>query len=1342
MFLGKNFLLLIFFGISGLCIAQIQPVTYLNDMSTNTINSITQDGYGFLWLGTDGGVGRFDGYTLEQQFQSEPGVSSEDITEIFNTSSGDMLIGTHHGAYLYKQLSNQLIHLQPAILKMYIYCFAEDEQHNYWMGTSSGIVILDRNFRVIRRLLNSSIRNYKINDILFADANKIFAGTANGMYLLTFKKGEDVKTAKIGVAELLKHGDVRKMYIDSYRYLWICVNEEILKTKLFDWGTNPSFETIAKNAESVVISKVGNELWFGTRGQGILRFVPQADNHPAQLPTLWIYEKDKSRIENTVLSIRQDKFDNVWIGSLNGFYVVPKEIRSPFMVLRNDPSDDNTPAHNTISSIIVGEDDGVWLATANGLNRFEWTNKEARKFHITHYLDNSLSENRIRDNKLQNIIEYSPGIFLLSTKSTIRFFNVAKHSFFSIPELDKKLNDFNMRYVSSSVKDRNSNIWLAFNVGGLGVIDTKTNQLYRITSPKLLESRIRSVICDHNNNIWFISEEQGLFKLRTAGEKFTVQSLQNFPMSEFGNAYLTALKEDHKGNIWIGTSQGIFIINPGGSIVRPDQMDNFKQNFYVKGFLEDATGVMWASSTKGIYKLSGADAEYYEPLPQRFFSKAQYIFGEAITNDGYLFLGGVNGLIIFNPKDISHNTIDIEPCISGFSILGKTVSPDKKHFKEDINLTRKIVLTYRDDQFSIDFSSLELIDAQTIKYAYRLSGFNQTWIITDAQRRVASYSNLPPGNYVFELKATNNSGIWMKSVRKLQIEVLPAPWKTWWAYTLYFLLISGIIFAVLRAIIVYKLLQHREEMSQWKINYYHNVLNTIKTPLSLIQAPLNNIIDNFDTLAGDKIKESLYIIQANAKRLSHFVRQLAEFRKIDLGKASLKLTEIDMIQFAQSVFNAFQPLAQEKGLNFVFESGISSAYVIVDAEKMEMILFNLISNAVKFTEQGGEITLSCSMDSSEEKLWIQLKDTGIGIEKENHERIFERFWTSDLSNPATQLKGTGIGLSLVKDFVELHGSKIFVQSAPNEGSAFKFYIRTDSKYKDMLRATQTVQQREVSPFYSTQHIGIEKYAYNISKKSSGLHLPLIYCIDSDTDLLKYLKNELSDMAEVEIFSSIPDAKKNISSRQPDLLILEAMFVNSTIGLEFCKQIKDDNYTNHILVIILSGLGSEEDKLKAYESGADAFILKPFDVSFLKMRIQSLLKLRSKVREKLKNELIVNPKEVEISSDKDLFLANAMNLIEENISSEDFGVDQLADKLNVTRSMLYRRFRMLVNQSPAEYIKIYRLKRAAQLLEQTSYNVTEVSAQVGFSDTRNFSKLFKEQYGVLPKSYSLSKKKKQ
>lgn len=1335
----------LFFG----CIAfpaDIQEVRLHNRMSTNSISAILQDNSGFLWLGTDDGLGRFDGYTLEPIKFNESNLLFDQISVLYKDRKGNILVGTRYGAYWYNQATTMLKAIYPTDMKTYIYCFAEDKTGNIWVGTDVGLFIFDSGFNLIRRLTSSKgLIGSKVNDILIISDTSFLLATENGLNYISHEKSttsHSIANVSVKNIELLIKGNVRKLFFDRSDYVWVCFNEEVLRIHKSELANKRNFVQIAQNIEASTIAQIQNEIWIGSRGQGIERFSLINPVLPVQLETWWIDKSNKSDIKNTILSIFQDKFMNVWVGSLDGFYVYPKVRERPFISVKNSAAVPNSPSSNTISAMLVDRYNAVWMATANGLNKFEWVDKQKKIYKIDRFIDSSTPVNLIRDNKLQNIIECEPDVILLSTKSTLRFFNIKNKKFYSDNIIDIQLNNYGMRYAYSSCKDKNSNIWLGFAEGGIGAINVKLQKVYRINSSQIDESRHRSIICDKAGCIWFTSDEQGLFRL-VLDNNLNIKSIRNFPPGVFDNSFLTSLKEDKKGNIWIGSSKGVFLMQPDNFKISKYLNENLKQSFYVKSFIEDTYGNIWVSSLKGVYRIStGNTVEYYEPNPNTYISKAQYIFGSVSTEDGFVFLGGVNGLTIFNAGELKPDSFDIKPCISSFTILGKSVSADPKHINLDINQAEEIVLTHRDFQFSIEFSAMQLFDAQTTKYAYRLIGFDTTWTYTDALSRITSYSNLKPGTYTFQLKATNSSGKWMKSELVLRIKVLPAPWKTWWAYTIYFAVLFLIVFFILRSIILYNNLKHKEELTQWKIRYYHNILNTIKTPLTLLQSPLTNIIDNFDTLTIDKIKESLHIIQTNTKRLSHFVKQLVEFRKIDIGKASLHLVEIDIVSFCKSMHETFLQLAESKNIAFTFNSNTSSHQVIIDVEKMELVLFNLLSNAIKFTNEGGRVSLNCIADPNNEKIWVSVEDTGIGIAKENLNQVFERFWTAEIPDTNSQLRGTGIGLSLVKDFIGLHESKITVQSTQGIGSTFKFFISTEKKYLELLRSSQTITQKEVKPLYTIQHVGIEKHASTFSKSTNNIHLPIVYCVDSDSDLLRYLKAELEDTCRVELFSTIPEVTKAMQKKHPNLIISEAMFVNSTLGFDFCKRIKSDNYTSHILFIILSGLGTEEDKLRAYEYGADAFVSKPFDINFLKVRIQLLLKMHFKVTEKIKKELLVNPKEVDVSSNSDLFLANVMNLIEEKYSEEKFDVDLLADNLNITRSMLYRRFRTVVNQSPAEFLKEFRLKRAALLLETTSHNVTEVAEQVGFNDVRYFSKQFRAQFGVLPKSYSMGKKKKQ
>lgn len=1315
-------------------------------MSTNSISAILQDNSGFLWLGTDDGLGRYDGYTLEPYIFKNSDSFFEQISVLYKDKKGNILIGTRYGAYRYNQLNTNLTAICPTDMKTYIYCFAEDKSGNIWVGTDAGLYIFDASFNLIRRLTASKgLSGNKVNDILFLTETSFLIATEHGLnYVVHNKPNSKVTISNVLIQkiELIKAGNVRKIFKDTKGYVWVCVNEEVLRFSSNKIGTNQIFSTIAHNIEASVIAQIQNEIWIGSRGQGVERFSIINPNTPIQLETWWIDTSNKSEIKNTILSIYQDKYKNVWIGSLDGFYVYPHIREKPFISLKNSTTSQNTPSSNTISSMLVDRYNAVWMATANGLNRFVWMDKQKKTYKIDRFIDTSTPQNLIRDNKLQNIIECEPDVILLSTKSTLRFFNTISKNFYSIKEIDSQLDSYGMRYAYASCKDKNGNIWFGFSEGGIAAINLKEKKVYKIISTQIDENRHRSIICDKSGAMWFTSDEQGLFRV-VVDNNLNIRSVRNFPPKIFDNSFLTALKEDEKGGLWIGGSKGVYKLSTENFEVTKFQNENLRQNFYVKSFIGDTYGNIWVTTLKGIYKISTENlVEYYEPNPNTYISKAQYIFGSTSTEDGFVFLGGVNGLTIFNSGELHPDLFEVKPCISSFTILGKSIYAVSNNISKDINITDEIVLTHRDFQFSIEFSSMQLFDAQTTKYAYRLLGFDSTWTYTDAQRRITSYSNLKPGKYYFQLKATNSSGKWMNSERELKITVLPAPWKTWWAYSIYIIILFVIVFFILRSIILFNNLKHKEEITQWKIRYYHNILNTIKTPLSLLQSPLTNIIDNFDNLAVDKIKESLYIIQTNTRRLSHFVKQLVEFRKIDIGKASLNYVETDLVAFCKSMYETFNQLAKSKNITFTFNTNVTAQLVIIDVEKMEMILFNLLSNAVKFTNENGNVSLNCSFDQVNDKIWISVVDDGIGIAKENLHQVFERFWTAELPDTNSQLRGTGIGLSLVKDFVELHESKIYVQSVYGKGSKFKFFISTKKEHLDNLRLIEPVSRKVVNPLYSIQHIGIEKNAHTILKTNSDNQLPLVYCVDSDSNLLGYLKNELQETCRVEVFSTIHEISKAIQRKHPNIIISEVMFVNSTLGFDFCRQIKSDNYTSHILFIILSGLGTEEDKLQAYEYGADAFVSKPFDISFLKIRIQLLLKMQYKVKEKIKNELLVNPKEVDVSSNSDLFLANVMKLIEENYNDESFEVDILAEKLNITRSMLYRRFKtVLNNQSPAEFIKEYRLKRAALLLETTSYNVTEVSEKVGYTDVRYFSKLFKDQFGVLPKSYSMGKKKK-
>jgi signal transduction histidine kinase/DNA-binding response OmpR family regulator len=724
------------------------------------------------------------------------------------------------------------------------------------------------------------------------------------------------------------------------------------------------------------------------------------------------------------------------------------------------------------------------------------------------------------------------------------------------------------------------------------------------------------------------------------------------------------------------------------------------------------------------------NVDFFE-LSEGNFSSINYTFGNCMTENGEIMLGGASGLIHFNPEEIVPDSTKQNV---QFCNLSTPNQQSNNNNNIGINNQNELTLSYKDQQFSISFSTLFYSAPETVKYSYRIRELGNDWIYLDAENTV-TFSNLPTGKYTLEVRSTTPSGFWQNDSRILMIHILPPWWRTTWAYLIYIILISLIAVLVLNWYRERQKLMHLNKLNHFKLTFYTNLLHSFKTPLSLMQAPLNNLILNHKKMDSEETEEMLNFLQRNTKRLTHTVLQLLEFRKIDRGKLTLQLSKSDIFILLNDVFNSFSKLAESKGINFTFSSDLSSQPLIFDFEKIETVLFNLLSNAFKFTDKGGNIELSAQLSSKGNELIISVTDSGIGIETEYQQKIFERFWQVYNDNPLL-IQGTGIGLALAKDFVEAHKGKIAVKSEFGKGSSFSFTLLLGNEHFGSDPIFQNEEGKVKKADYVEHYVEIENEIslHEIEDSIEEKHLPVVYVVDDNKEVLNFLYATLKKEYNVILFETPVKCQEEIAIQQPNLIITDVMFNGESLGYDLCKKVKKDIDLNYIPVMILSALPDENVKLNAYESGADAFIEKPFEINLLLIRISQLLKTREIVRDKMQREIIANPQNVVAVSLNNRFLSEVMSVIEENMDDEHFSLDDFARSMKVSRSILNSKMLSLTQQTPIEFMRNIRLKRAAQLLILNAYSVSEVSYKVGISDPRYFSTIFKKQFGVSPLQY--------
>jgi signal transduction histidine kinase/DNA-binding response OmpR family regulator len=611
-----------------------------------------------------------------------------------------------------------------------------------------------------------------------------------------------------------------------------------------------------------------------------------------------------------------------------------------------------------------------------------------------------------------------------------------------------------------------------------------------------------------------------------------------------------------------------------------------------------------------------------------------------------------------------------------------------------------------------------------------MEGFHQDWI-TDAGHREATFTNLDPGDYTLKVQASNSDGQWTGETAILKITVLPPFWRSTPAFLLYCLVLIGMLL-ITRWIIItrermnFKLEQQKIEverikaLDEMKISFFTNVSHEFLTPLTLILTPIERLLAK---ATNTEDKNHFKLIHRNAKRLLHLVNQLLDLRKIEVQKVKLNLTKGDIVSFVEELVYSFSDLSEKKHIQLAFKSAVPQLQIVYDQDKVEKIIFNLLSNAFKFTPESGKVSVEISRDPAEAFVKIDVTDTGIGIPVDKLNQIFERFFQNEMPDSIVN-PGSGIGLSITYEFVKMHGGFITVHSEPGKGSCFTVLLPA--------RLEHTSELAEIpSPEPEPKQISAEEKELENAK-------PVLLLVEDHEDFRTYLRDNLKNVYSVIEASNGKEGFQKAITLIPDLVVCDVMMPEMN-GVEFCRQLKSDPTISHVPVILLTARTSDEQKIEGFQSGADDYITKPFNFDVLQFRIKNLIDRRELFQKQFNKYLDVKASEVKITSLDEKFIQNAVRIVEENMANKDFSVEQMSRLLAVSRVLLYKKILSLTGKTPTDFIRTIRLQRAAQLLEKSQYTISEVAYQVGFNDPKNFSRHFKEQYHMLPSAYAAAKK---
>lgn len=1363
--------------------------TINNGLSQSLIYSIAQDHRGFMWFGTKDGLNRFDGYEF-RVFHHDPfdslSIADNTITALYTDSRGRLWVGTMNGSLdLYESRRNNFKHfLTDNAGKGNINSITEDPSGNLWIGTygngifklvfkprnQSGIpdavyhylnkpgdsTTINSNFIIdvfadrkggiwisttqglfqygqsnqpelrvtipklpvlkvaktffpkkvqydINKTRSVPFDSFNLGGARFVedDQNRMWIGTPAGLFLLD--QNENKLFFFDPIMPGLDRGNIRSVCRQAFtgtgkgkNTIWIgfVVGAGILDTKNFNLQlvtNDPGFnKSILPGSILSVFQDRAGCIWLGTSGFGLSEFDPNATLFP--MPE---YHSADGSFRTEDVSVRSffDTPDLLLLGANNSFMVADKNTS----VLKKVKFGGDPPSSDLVYSMVAENPGSCWMGTHSGLVLYNYENQTLRSYAT------GIQRNGQEDNRIFKLHRDKKGFLWCLTPYTLSKFDpqlkTFKHYFFDY----RPINGYSEPTYGDIYQDPQENFWLGTG-DGLIYFDITTKKFTRyvtnVSDPASLSfNEVRCVIPDPEypqKYLWVATAGGGLNKLDLRTKKF----IHFTEKDGLPNNVVYGILPDENGNLWMSTNKGISRFDPTTQIfVNYDANSGLQSNEFNSG---------------AFYK----------------------------NKDGSLFFGGINGFNVFSPASIGVNHNIPQLAFTGFNIFNRPVSLTDKNspLVYSITETKKIILPYKDNIISFQVAALDFSDPTKKQYAYKLEPSNKSWIQM-GNNRLITFSNLEPGNYTLWVKAGNVNGAWNEKGISLNLIILPPWWRTWWAYLVYFLILIVLLYIVrqyeLRRVLLRNRLQveHLEsqklkELDHLKSRFFANISHEFRTPLTLIMGPVEDLLK---TGNADQFKKILPEVHRNSRRLLQLINQLLDLSKLDAKSFRVNTSREDIIAFIEQIVHSFQFLADRKNIRLTLEvdaaltkrlqEGATKFYF--DEDMMEKIMNNLLSNAFKFTGDSGCITVGVkTAEKKDNFLELSVKDNGIGIQPGKLPNIFDRFYQADDSDEK-HYEGTGVGLALLKELIDLLGGNVLVESEPGKGTAFFCYLPFNNR---IVSEKSTAASQNPPLSLGERPSSGEPAATEQISTAAGKDQILV--VEDHADVRKYIKNKLEDRYFISVAPNGKEGLEIARTQIPDLVISDVMMPGMD-GFQLCEKLKTDNLTSHIPVILLTARAEDADKLTGLETGADAYLTKPFNARELNIRVKNLIELRKKLRAKFSDKLTVRPNEITVTSIDREFMKKLMDSVENHIGDARFSVARLSSEMNMSVSQLNRKLKALIDQSPQRFIRSIRMQRALELLKNNAGNISEISWEVGFEDPGYFSRVFKNHFGCLP-----------
>ncbi|HSR52645.1 MAG TPA: two-component regulator propeller domain-containing protein [Acidobacteriota bacterium] len=1328
--------------------------------STGTVNTILRDRTGFLWLGTTNGLLRYDGYGFKA-YRHDPdddrSISGNHVWSICEDLNGDLWIGTSgRGLSRYVRREDRFQR------------YTHDPKAAGSLGGEEEVpwIHRDRRGRLWIALWEDGLDRYDRDTGRFAH------------YPIALEYAEGAPGSS-----------VHRILEDHTGVLWLGTAHGLVRlhpdqNRLKLYRHDPANPKSLGGDVIYALHEDGRgRLWVGSRGGGLSLYDRDTDSF-----TVYTHDpRDASSVSgNLVTAIAQDQRGNLWVGTsesgLNRFDLDTEE----FTRFAANPSASGSIRSNRIVSLHVDERGILWIGyLAEGLGRYH---PGRRKF--AHYRPGEGTAANVSE--VSALLERKDGSVWVGTSGGgLTVYDADGRVYRSYRHRLEDSRGLSSNFISALAEDATGNLWIGTDEGGLmrmapaqerfrciacergnrinALLPDRDGQLWigtdgdavRIYDPALNSFRLtRSdpaspfssllhvwAFCeDRNGDIWIGVWGEGACHYRKATDR--LQCFKHDPKdpSSISSDLVISIAEDGQGTTWFGTwGEGLNSLPPGGRrFTRYTSADGLPQDTVV-GILADPAGRVWVSTLDGLAR--------YDPDSDRWkgFSRGDGLQSEEYRTGSYhrgpsgrLYFGGVNGFNAFFPDEVGENRNVPPIVVTSARVLDRTIPPSLLEAAGEG--TPEIRLRYDQNFISFEFSALDFTEPQENQYVYRLEGLDRDWV-TSGGNRLARYTDLSPGRYVFRVKGSNNDGVWNEEGTSIRLTITPPPWKTWWAYVLYVLAGGALLYAgrryeLNRLGLAHELrlkrLEARKllELDRLKSRFFADVSHELRTPLTLILGPLQSLLEG---TGGSDVKTLYSRMARNAERLLKLINELLDLSKLDAGAMALDPGSHDLVEVVRSVAAMFDSQAEARKVRLRTSLPKLPLIALVDRNKLEKAFSNLISNALKFTPSGGSVEVSIRTlaeggengNSAGERILVSVRDSGAGIPAHLLERVFDRFYQEEDAVGARQ-PGTGIGLALSKELVELHGGRIEVESEPAKGSCFTVTLpRRQAATPELAAAAGTVEAKRAVD--STRLAQLSEVPTGARPRKRSGARPLLLVVEDHSDMRRYISGILRPEFRIVEAGDGEAGLEKAFDKVPDLVISDVA-MPAMDGFAFCRRLKGDVRSSHIPVILLTARADEQSRVEGLELGADDYLVKPFSAAELSARVRNLIETRRRLRERFRNEVALDPGAVAITTTDRLFLKRALKLIRENLSDSDFKVDRFARHFKLSRMQLHRKLKALTGRPAGEFIRHVRLRAAARMLVQGKYTVTEVAYEVGFNNLSYFARCFRRQYGVPPSRY--------